>query len=164
MSAGTTQTVDRPLDGDGQRQVPDDFLMGTGFTWLLFLVAGLSVSIGIFWLMSVVLGGQGEDTSNEDLRLKAEAVLEARFNDTQAESFGPMVTLRVAWESDKMIATWVQSTPQGSKECVAPVVMSADEQSFGIEPFVSAPLPGMADTIPRCIISTDLVFGLPLEE
>jgi len=105
----------------------------------------------------------GQDNGSEATRLKAEAVLEARFGDTQAEQFGPLEELEVTWTDDNsMTVRWVQSGPGSTKECFSPVLVSEDGQQFGIAPFEAAPLNGLTSAPQRCIVTTGLVYGLPL--
>ena len=148
-------TTEPPTGHGGGESKPQ----GRGFIITVFAVIG-----AIFIALITILVFGGGDDSNEELRLKAEAVLSARFNDTNADSFGPLESLVVNWEGDHMVATWVQSGPGSTKQCSAPVLVSPNQQQFGIAPFEAADLNNLDSAESKCIITTGLGFGLPLEE
>ncbi len=126
------------------------------------------ISLKWIWLgIVVVLAGivlvvvsQRDTTHPEEMRAKAEAVLRARFHDTNP-GVGPLKSMSVAWKGDGLVATWVQGDV-AQKRCTAPVLVGPDGQSFGIAAFQAVPFDKQDSAPATCVSTQGLDFGLPL--
>lgn len=128
----------------------------SNFKWLWLIVAVVLVA------MAFLAFRPKEDQGPEQLRSKAEAVLKARFNDTMSgKGVAPLKSMSVVWKDDKLVATWVQGDSK-QKSCTAPVLVSADQQQFGIATFEAVSFDKQPQAPATCITTEGLEFGLPL--
>jgi hypothetical protein len=132
-------------------------------TWMVVL--GLLAVIAVVGLIAILAANiffGGNDAPDEELRVRAESVLEARFKDT-SDDVGPLQELTVRYEGDILVVDWVQGETV-QKECTAPVLVSEDGQSFGIAPFEAVPLDQLGTAEAHCVTTSGLVYGLPMSE
>ena len=159
----TSTSIPRPPHREWPEPGPEEddpvsVMPGMSTTWAVVLIGSfIAISAFLMW----VGYSSTRDDGNTELRDKAQAVLEARFNDTSS-AVPDLVAMDVYWQGDQLMVDWVQGfTVQ--KMCTAPVLISEDEQQFGIASFEAVPFAEQANVDATCIVTQGLEFGLPLE-
>lgn len=139
----------------------DDPGNGPKILAIVGVVAVVLVLITGVWLLTRGDDGEAQRLQQrEQTRSKAEAVLKARFNDTNP-TVGPLQVMVVKWDGDTLVADWIQGDT-AQKKCHAPVVIGADGQSFGVEKFSPVPFANQDKAKATCVATQGLDYGLPM--
>lgn len=156
-----TSTINQPTGPTPAKAKPEPqrgkAKKNTRNTWVLVIAAVVVVVALVAFIAS---RGDNGEAEREMTRVKAEAVLRARFNDTDP-GVGPLVSMSVTYKGDQLVATWTQGEVQ-QKRCTAPVLVSDDGQSFGIASFEAVPFERQDSAPATCVSTEGLQYGLPL--
>lgn len=150
-----TSTIN-PSSPPPKAEIKPPARQGNSATYIWVIAISLVVCLGL----AAFLAMRGDSGHSEETRAKAEAVLKARFNDTNP-GVGPLKSLSVTWKGDQLVATWTQGE-NAQKRCTAPVLVSPDGQSFGIAAFQAVPFDKQDSAPATCVSTEGLQYGLPL--
>ncbi|MBI2798607.1 hypothetical protein HYX70_04975 [Candidatus Saccharibacteria bacterium] len=153
----TTETP-RPRTQPTRPTAPDGPDNGPKILAIVGVVAVVLVLASGLWLLTRGDDGEAQRAQQrEATRSKAEAVLRARFNDTNP-SVGPLQVMVVKWDGDTLVADWIQGD-KVQKKCHAPVVIGADGQSFGVERFDPVPFANQDKAKATCVATDTTAFA-----